>query len=147
MSIHDPSRYLLGGTGRSVVVPARISRLLDRALLDDYRRRVRGMDAQLDGVLSALHVAGLEWAEHRSTSGNGTTELPAIDSQASSTHDDLDVTTVAHQLDCSDRNVRDLSSVVGSPAGRSTATGASRPNISPATSLTAADRKGPTPCT
>ncbi|MGI8753334.1 MAG: helix-turn-helix domain-containing protein [Acidimicrobiales bacterium] len=108
MSIHDPSRYLLGGTPRSVVVPARISRLLDRAILDDYRRRVRGMDTELDAALAALHEAGLEWVGHRATSGNGSKDLPQIDSQASLSHEDLDVAAVALQLGCTDRNVTDL---------------------------------------
>lgn len=106
--IHDPARYLVGGSPRSVVVPARIARALDRALLDDYRKRARGMDAELDATLSALHVAGLEWAEHRATSGAGRTELPQIDSQTSSDGEDIDVATVAHQLGCTDRNVTDL---------------------------------------
>jgi hypothetical protein len=108
MTIHDPGRLLVGGNPRDVIVPARIARALDRALLDDYRRRTRGMDAELDATLTALHLSGLEWAEHRSTSANGKTELPASDSPPSCTYEDLDVATVAHRLGCSDRHVRGL---------------------------------------
>lgn len=102
----DPGRYLVGGSPQSVVIPARIARVLDRAVLDDFRRRARGMDTELDANLAAVHLAGLQYAEI--ASANGRTELPPLAPVSCSSREDLDAVTVARRLGCTTRNVRDL---------------------------------------
>lgn len=102
----DPDRYLVGGEPPAVVLPARIARALDRSLLDDFRRRARGLDSEMDAVLAAVHVAGLRYAE--ATAVGGRTPLPQIVDLSPSAHDLLDTTAVADWIGCKPRNVRDL---------------------------------------
>lgn len=106
--IFDANRYLVGGRPRAVVLPARICRALD-VVLNDYRLKVRGLDAELSAVLGAVHEAALEWDEHRATSESGSSELPANGPVKSSPHArELDAVSAAKRIGCSDRNVRDL---------------------------------------
>lgn len=77
----EPRRYLLGGDPPAWVVPARVAALLDRTVLDEFRRKNRGLDTQLDEVLQACHMAALLFREHNPISNSGSSEVP----------DDIDV--------------------------------------------------------
>lgn len=66
--------FLLGTDGPEVRIPPRIARVLDtRGGLGRLRREVRGLDAQLDAVLLAVHLAGLAWLE--ATEGSAVRKL------------------------------------------------------------------------
>jgi excisionase family DNA binding protein len=70
MTERTPAHYLHGDV---VIVPARIANLLRRhAGLDDLRIRARGADGEFYCVLTALHIASLQWRD----SAIGTTEAP-----------------------------------------------------------------------
>ena len=101
----DPSRYLVGGEPAAVVVPARVARMLDRLVLDAFRRNYRTSDPELSAVLVAIHDAGLQYA---ATAPAGRTPLPQADELATSGHDLLSTEAVAERLQCKPRNVRDL---------------------------------------
>lgn len=65
--IRPPETYIV--PAGSVVVPARIARLLMVKILDSYRARVRGVDPELDTILTALDLAGRRWAAQRADRG------------------------------------------------------------------------------
>lgn len=105
----DPERYLVGGEPRSVVVPARIARFLNRKALDRLRIQVRGANRDLDDVLMALLIAGHEYDE---AAVSGSAAVPQIADPPTSDRGDqrpyLDTLAVAELLGCKPRNVRDL---------------------------------------
>lgn len=104
-----PDRYLIGGALPVVLVPARIARYLDRAVLGELARQVRGqIDPELDAVLHAVSTAGSVYAAHRDAAERGNAELPRPAPCAPSRHDSLDAQAVAQRLGCSTRNVRYL---------------------------------------
>ncbi len=57
----QPEQYLHGLHAPVVVVPARVAAWLGRRGLDSLRINARGVDAEVDDVLAALHLAGLQW--------------------------------------------------------------------------------------
>lgn len=109
----DATRYLVGGPPCAVVVPARVCRFLDRAVLDKIRREHRGANPELDAVLAAVHVAGLQYVDHP-TSGLGSAEVPpVVDLSPSDRDDELDSTAVALRLGVSRRQVCNLADRLG----------------------------------
>ncbi len=111
MTIHDPAHYLVGGSPRSVVVPARVARQLARLLHQhhaDLCQAWSNADPEAGAVLASIDRAGVEWVQKESTSSSGRSEVPPLDDPSDSYRDDLDTATVAERLRCGDRNVRDL---------------------------------------
>lgn len=70
--------HLIGTTGPSVVVPARIAAILEaHAGLSALRVRTRGTDAEATDVLEALRFAALSWRENVvGSASSGTSVAP-----------------------------------------------------------------------
>ncbi|RII94557.1 helix-turn-helix domain-containing protein [Clavibacter californiensis] len=64
MQERPPGSYVHGQGGPIVVLPGRVAAYLERyAGLDDFRKRIRGHDAEVYAVLYDLHRAALVWRE------------------------------------------------------------------------------------
>ncbi len=98
----DPRHYVHGLDGAGVVVvPARIAAWLHANLpLDRLRTGVRGADPEVDFVLVALSVAGLNWRS--SVYGTAPRNVP----ESAPVSSWLTTTQVADLLDVTDRAVR-----------------------------------------
>jgi excisionase family DNA binding protein len=70
-----PAEHHVFGTGRDavVVVPARVASWLNARGLNELRAASRGVDPNVDNVLSALALAGAQWL----ASVHGTTQRKA----------------------------------------------------------------------
>jgi excisionase family DNA binding protein len=75
-----PAEHYLHAGGGVVIVPARIAALLNRAVLDDLRISVRGTDAELDNVLTAISDAGRAW--RTAVKGSATAAKPELAAQS-----------------------------------------------------------------
>lgn len=96
-----PEHYVHGFDGPGVVVPGRVAAWLNRhGGLNELRRCIRGMDAEVDSVLVALSVAGTAWL----SSVHGTTPRNVPEAAPKSAW--LTTTQAAHLLDQTDRAVR-----------------------------------------
>ncbi len=72
-----PAESYVHGNGTVVIVPNRIaSWLLDHARLRELRVRARGVDSEIDAVLTALTLAGLHWQQQASEGGNNPAPKP-----------------------------------------------------------------------
>ena len=96
-----PAEHYIHAGGGVIVIPARVCAYLNRhAGLDAFRRTNVGIDAEVDALLVAFHVAELAWVK----SATGTSSAPkpelAPNSEWLSTND------VAARLRMTDRGVR-----------------------------------------
>ncbi len=77
-----PPESYVHGDGAVVVVPARVaSWLLDHARLRELRIRARGVDGDIDAVLTALTVAGLHWQQQASEGGSNPAPKPETEAE------------------------------------------------------------------
>ncbi len=96
-----PEGYLIPAT--SVVVPARIARLLMEHALEGFRVRWHGVDPELDTVLTALAIAGRRWALASTDRGTAVAAAPELSEPS---NDWLSTTRAAELLGVTDRAVR-----------------------------------------
>ncbi|TDN42555.1 excisionase family DNA binding protein [Curtobacterium flaccumfaciens] len=100
--MHRPPEHLvLGGRGPEAVVTGRVAAyLLRHAGLDDYRRRHRGEDPEVDNTLVALTLVALTWRS--SATGTRQAATPELDHTA----DWMSTRQAAEALGLSDRGIR-----------------------------------------
>lgn len=84
-----------------VIMPARVAAVLNRhAKLDEFRLSHRGTDPEVDAVLIAMRIAGLNW--RNSVTGTPVAAKPELDPQLNW----LSTTQVAAITGITDRGVR-----------------------------------------
>lgn len=89
--------------GANAIVPGRVAAYLERyAGLERFRREHRGQDAEVDEILTALHVVAASW---RAGSGLGTTPPPRPE-PASPSVQWVTPRTAALKLQMTDRGIR-----------------------------------------
>lgn len=98
MSTEHPALFLHGIDGPVAILPARVCALLERhADLDNFRIKNRGVDAQVDHALIALHSAAATWRRSRTGTAHPPAPEPARSSWVTTTQaaDALRVTSRA----------------------------------------------------
>ncbi|WP_166789187.1 helix-turn-helix domain-containing protein [Cryobacterium sp. TmT2-59] len=96
-----PAEHYIHAGGGVIVVPARVCAYLNRyAGLDTFRRTNVGIDAEVDALLVAFHIAENAWL--KSVTGTPTAAPPELPASS----EWLSTTIVAALLGMTDRGVR-----------------------------------------
>ena len=96
-----PAENYIHAGGGVIVVPARVCAYLNRyAGLDTFRRTNVGIDAEVDALLVAFHIAEKAWL--KSATGTPTAAAPELPTSS----EWLSTTIVAARLGMTDRGVR-----------------------------------------
>lgn len=97
--------YVHGLDGPAVVVPARVAAWLEReGRLQELRTSIRGLDTELDSVLTALGVAAAAWRSRRGVGSVHGTDLAQHADEPSGWP--LTTADAAQALQMSERGVR-----------------------------------------
>lgn len=100
--VRPAESYVHGEHGVVVMVPGRVAAWLERKCgLSEQRVMARGIDAEVDAVLMALHLASLQWRSAATGTDNASSAEPPASSAAW-----LTTTQAAGLLGITDRAVR-----------------------------------------